>query len=287
MKHLKRFNEELDPQTYINAGRYLKQYGKTTKGNKLVDYGYEKGHGFYNAHIQFAGQSPVYTGKITNPTCKFYYGVPNWNGPQSNVNSVLTNCNLTEDELVSEWKHADSTLSFTLEFRFTPSEQLKLLTPSNDTTYQGVNSAINHWNGFHLFTICVDLSYWEDGLSGYNYNEEDEVEIKPGDPDYCDLTDLYQHTKSIDISLNRLMDKNIYGIFTDRQSALKFKRNLPSLINPHKEKIMDLLSIIGGGADEVEDIFESFDKIRINSLYQDENIKGSNLFNSWYKGRIT
>ena len=83
------------------------------------------------------------------------------------------------------------------------------------------------------------------------------------------------------------MDKNIYGIFTDRQSALKFKRNLPSLINPHKEKIMDLLSIIGGGGDEVEDIFESFNKIRINALYQDENIKGANLFNSWYKGRIT
>jgi hypothetical protein len=50
---------------------------------------------------------------------------------------------------------------------------------------------------------------------------------------------------------------------------------------------MDLLSIIGGGADEVEEIFESFNKIRINALYQDENIKGANLFNSWYKGRIT
>lgn len=135
--------------------------------------------------------------------------------------------------------------------------------------------------------MCVDLSYWQDGLSAYNYNEDDEVEIKPGDPDYRDLTDLYQDTKSININLNRLMDKNIYGIFADRQSTLKFKRNLPSLINPHKEKIMDLLSIIGGGADEVEEIFESFNKIRINALYQNENIKGANLFNSWYKGRIT
>jgi hypothetical protein len=82
------------------------------------------------------------------------------------------------------------------------------------------------------------------------------------------------------------MDKNIYGIFADSQSALKFKRNLPSLVNPHKEKIMDLLSIIGGGADEVEDIFESFNKIRVNSLYQDENLKGTNLFNSWYRARM-
>jgi hypothetical protein len=49
---------------------------------------------------------------------------------------------------------------------------------------------------------------------------------------------------------------------------------------------MDLLSIIGGGADEVEDIFESFNKIRVNSLYQDENLKGTNLFNSWYRARM-
>jgi hypothetical protein len=134
--------------------------------------------------------------------------------------------------------------------------------------------------------MCVNLSHWEDGLHGYNYDEDEEVEIKPGDPRYCDLTDLYQHTKSINIRSNRLMDKNIYGIFADRQSALKFKRNLPSLVNPHKEKIMDLLSIIGGGADEVEDIFESFNKIRVNSLYQDENLKGVNLFNSWYRARM-
>lgn len=49
---------------------------------------------------------------------------------------------------------------------------------------------------------------------------------------------------------------------------------------------MDLLSIIGD-SDEVEEIFESFNKIRVNALYQNENIKGDNLFNSWYKGRIT
>jgi hypothetical protein len=285
MKHLKHFNEELDPQTYISAGRSLKNYGKNTKGNKLVDYGYEKSHGFYNTHIQWAGQNPVYTGKITNPTCNFYYGLPKWNGPQSNVNSQLVNANLTEDELVRDWKYGLSTLSFTLEFRFTPSEELKSLIPANDSSLQALKGTIDHWRGFHLFTMYVKLSYWEDGLSGYNYDEDEEVEIKPGDPAYCDSTDLYQHTKCLDISLNRLMDKNIYGIFADRQSALKFKRNLPSLVNPHKEKIMDLLSIIGGGAEEVEEIFESFNKIRINALYQDENIKGANLFNSWYRSR--
>ena len=98
---------------------------------------------------------------------------------------------------------------------------------------------------------------------------------------------MYQNTKMVDIRLDRVMDKNGYGIFADRQSARKFILNLPSLLNPHKEKIMNLLMIIGGGGDEVEDIFDSFNKIRINAIYQDENIKGGNLHKNWYRGRLT
>jgi len=283
MKHLKHFNEEINPLTYIRAGRTLKHYGKTTKGNKLVDYGYEKGHGFYNAHIQYAGQTAVYTSKITNPTCKFYYGVPEWDGPQSNVNSKLINTDLTEEQLVSDWKNGNTDLSFTLEFRFTPSEELKSKVIDNET----ITKSIDHYYGFHLFTIIVNLSDWSDGLRYYNYIEDEDEYVEPGDKDYLDVTDMYQNTKMVDIRLDRIMDKNIYGIFADRQSARKFILNLPSLLNPHKEKIMDLLSIIGGGGDEVEDIFDSFNKIRINALYQDENIKGSNLYKNWYRGRLT
>jgi hypothetical protein len=45
---------------------------------------------------------------------------------------------------------------------------------------------------------------------------------------------------------------------------------------------MDLLSIIG--SDDIEDIMDSFSKIRINALYQDENVKdGSHdLYKKWY-----
>ena len=291
MKHLKHFNEEIDPLTYIRAGKVLKYYGKNKKGNKLVDYGYEKSHGFYNVHIQYAGQTPVYTGKMTNPTCKFYYGVPNWNGPQSNVNSTLINTNLTEEQLVGDWKNGNSELSFTLEFRFTPSEELKETVKDNEA----ITKSVEHYNGFHLFTMVVNLSDWSEGLRYYNYTDDLEDEktgewgkqFEPGDDGYMDLTDMYQNTKMVDIRLDRVMDKNGYGIFADRQSARKFILNLPSLLNPHKEKIMNLLMIIGGGGDEVEDIFDSFNKIRINAIYQDENIKGGNLHKNWYRGRLT
>jgi hypothetical protein len=282
---IKRFNEELDPQTYISAGRSLKNYyGKNTKGNTLIDYGYEKGHGFYNAHIQSIERTPVYTGKITNPTCNFYYGVPELD--YVNNVSKLIHSDLTEEQLVSDWKNGNSELSFTLEFRFTSSEELKSKVKDNES----IKRKFEFYTGFHLFTMYVRLSHWVDGLKYYNYDEDNEEYINPGDSNYMGITDMFQNTKDIDIGLqqvgNRLIDKEIYGIFADRQSALKFKRNLPSLINPHKEKIMDLLSIIGGGDDEVEDIFDSFNKIRINALYQDEILKSQNLLKIWYRPNI-
>jgi hypothetical protein len=279
MKHLKHFNEEINPLTYIRAGKSLKNYGKKGSGNKLIDYGYEKGHGFYNTHIQFVGQSPVYTGKITNPICNFYYGTPEWDGPQSNVNSKLIYID-SEEELVSEWKNGNKDLSFTLEFRFTPSEELKETVKDNEN----IKKSIDYYNGFHLFTMIVNLSDWSDGLRYYNYIEDEDEYVEPGDKNYLNLTDMYQNTKMISIRPERIMDKNIYGIFADRQSARKFVLNLPELVSKHKGKIMDLLSIIGGGSDEVEDVLDSFKQIRINSLYQNEDIKGSNLYKNWYKG---
>ena len=79
------------------------------------------------------------------------------------------------------------------------------------------------------------------------------------------------------------MDKYIYGIFDDRKSARKFIQNLPELVSKHKGKIMSILEILDGGSDELEDILDSFRQIRINSIYQNEDIKGSNLYKNWYK----
>lgn len=41
MKHLKKFNEELNPSTYINAGQKLIKRGQNTRGQKLYDHGME------------------------------------------------------------------------------------------------------------------------------------------------------------------------------------------------------------------------------------------------------
>jgi hypothetical protein len=286
MKHLKHFNEEINPLTYIRAGKSLKYDGKKKSGNKLIDYGYEQGHGFYTAHIQYGSQQAVYNGKITNPICNFYYGIPEWDGPQSNVNTKLTYVD-SEEELVMDWKNGNRELSFTLEFRFTPSEELKETVKDNES----IKDSIDNYKGFHLFTMVVNLSDWSEGLSYYNYAEDlqDEktgewgIQFKPGDDGYMDLTKMYHNSKMISIKLDRIMDKYIYGIFDDRKSARKFIQNLPELVSKHKGKIMSILEILDGGSDELEDILDSFRQIRINSLYQNEVIKGSNLYKNWYK----
>lgn len=42
MKHLKKFNEELNPSTYISAGKKLIDKGQETRGGKLIDWGMDK-----------------------------------------------------------------------------------------------------------------------------------------------------------------------------------------------------------------------------------------------------
>lgn len=42
MKHLKRYNEELNPETYKNAGRSLISKGHEKRGVNLLTYGHEK-----------------------------------------------------------------------------------------------------------------------------------------------------------------------------------------------------------------------------------------------------
>jgi len=266
MKHLKHFNEELKPQIYKNAGKWLKHYGKEKRGNSLIDYGHEKDHGFYNVHIQSIKDSRVVSGKVTNPICNFYYGMPYLDGPQNNVNSKLVDLNLTEEDLVNEWKKGSKTLSFTLEFKFLASEELK------SSVAGDIKNAIK-WDNFHLFSLNIELSNCLGGLDEFNYESDEDCD---------DVVDLYHKTKSINININRVMHKYIYGIFSDRKSAIKFKRNLISLITPHKKKIMDLLLIIGGGSEEIEEIFESFNKIRTNSLYQDKD-----NVTEWYNDSIT
>jgi hypothetical protein len=49
------------------------------------------------------------------------------------------------------------------------------------------------------------------------------------------------------------------------------------------EKVMDVLSIVGGDSADIERVKKSFNKIRVNSLYEDEKLTNtSGLSNRWF-----
>lgn len=274
MKYLKSFNEELKPESYIRAGRKLQDLGKISRGIKLTDYGTEKLHGHYNVHLGNLNSSTrIFTGEFTQLRCQFYYGTPHWNGPQTNVNSTLIKT-LDEEDLLRNWTEGRETLSFTLEFDMLP-------TATTVVNLKKADRADKASSRKPLFCMIVSLSYWQDGLREWNYLEDANEYVYPGDEQYMGVTDLYKNTREVRIELNPLMTKGDVGVFADRKSALKFKKKLPDLINPMRSQIMDILSTVGGSTDDLENILEKIYSISINYIYQDD-VNSNNNGKNWY-----
>lgn len=273
MKYIKLFKEELKPETYIRAGNRLKKYGKITRGASLTDYGTEKLYGNYNAHIGALNSTLIFTGEFTNLNCKFHYGTPMWNGPQTNVNSTLVKLN-DEEELLSNWMLGQRSLSFTLEFDMVPTAKTNIKISKYKEGLANVR--------IPLFSMVVEMSDWNDGIRNWNYSDDDgDGYIKPGDERYMDVSDMYKNSKYLQIILSTISSKNYCGIFADRNSGLKFKKALPDLIVPYKSKIMDILSTVGGDTNDLENILEHIYSISINRLYQDEITPSTNTKN-WF-----
>ena len=285
MKHLKRFDEELDPQKYIRVGNKLKNLGKTSRGSKLVDYGFEKAFGFYNVHLGHISNDnwSLYTAKLTNPECKFYYGTPYWHGHQNMAGSELIKTH-DEEDLLKNWTDGRENLSFTLEFTMQLSEEsrMDLIAKSK------INKDWHSTNRMPLFALNVVLSHWTDGLSEYNYLEDDYGKgryLEPGHEDYHDVSMMYKNNSEISLTLMPLFTKNYFGIFSDRRSGVKFKRELPRLVERHKSQIMDILSLVNGSADDLEEILSRIYNMSVNHLYQDDipkNVSVGSLKNIWF-----
>lgn len=272
MKYLKQFNEEINPDKYIRAGRHLRMLGKTQRGATLSDYGSKQKWGLYKVHLAdrsaFNPQGIVTT-NFTNPKCYFHFGDPNWTS-NNKINSIKS-----AEELISQWKEGTSSLCFSLEFRMEPTQQFYIDHPTYaaklaKTTGGSIIGA--YQSGFHLFSLRLSISDWVDGISEWNYNDHSEVQSRPGDPNWFDVFHMYENTKSFELNLINNWCMN-FGVFADRQSALKFKRLLPEIIDPHKEKIMEILSDLGSDSNDLEEILDMITNIGINRLFLTDDEK--------------
>ena len=260
MKHLKRFDEELNPSTYRKAGNKLINKFKEKRGGTLVDYGNEKEFGFYNMY--FANSNTI-IGRInedfifTKPQANFYFQSIYEDSFDGNGNLVLRNNNA--EDLVKSWKEGDE-LCFTISFSFFATEKTKQISE---------HSSLRSWKGVPMFSFRVYLSDYSDGIVEWNTNQ-DTGEVLIGTEDEQDTYEMFVNSFYTSIYLEKPASEYNFGIFKDRASAFKFKKALPKLIEPFEDQIHDIISAIGGDSEHFEKIMDIFNKISLNGLYDDD-----------------
>jgi len=256
MKYIKRFNEDLDPDKYIRAGNRLSNMpgGGKERASALIDYGLEKKYGFYKIH--WANTTGV-LGKnltFTNLRCESYFSRPD--------SSKTETFRYSAEDAVERWKVGQSPLCITFTFFLQATEETKIKVKTDEIR-----------SNIPIFSFEVWFSDWEESLQEYNWDHDNE---EPITDDAVDINGLYKWTKTTLIYMKRpekmysAKPYVYFGIFSDRTSALKFKRQLNSLLEPHKEKVMELLSCVNASADDIDRYEDKINKISINNLFSIE-----------------
>ena len=261
MKYLKKFNEDLDPDKYIRAGTQLRGMpGGGKRSAALIDYGLEKKYGLYKMHL--ANTSTILGKDLTfsNLRCESYFGRPD--------SSKTETFRYSAEDLVERWKGGQSPLCITFNFVFQPTEETK---DKMTTTINGVLQGNSELYQNPMFSFEVWFSEWEEGLDIYNWDYD---KGEPMTDDAVDINGLYKWSKTTLMYMKRpekMYNNNkpyvYFGIFSDRSSALKFKRQLNSLLEPHKEKVMELLSCVNAPVDDIERYEDRINKISLNNLF--------------------
>lgn len=244
MKWIKTF-EELKPETYRSAGRKLKNItGKRERGERLIDYGDEVEYGFYNISYGVVDDS-ISKRKFTKPSVSFdiikdSYGESDTEG------------------IIDYWSYGGRELVFYLTFSFVGEQDIYSLGGKSVPLFS--------------FAVLIADSVDEDDL------ENDDKSI----------FELYKENKRLNISIiNPILDFSdktyngiryykYNGIFSDRKSALKFKKELPNLINDEIHgKIQEIFSFLGAETDDVVNCINGILNPSINYLYNTNASKNS------------
>jgi hypothetical protein len=289
MKHLKRFNEELKPDTYRKAAYKLRDYNKDKKSKDLLDWADKQEFGYYNMCLANSSAIIAKNDTFTNPKLiGMYYGevkTGERNKPiygedilRSSDSEALAN------KLVNDWKEGRSELAITFEFGFQATSQTKskhkyLDNPSGETQRWYIGQSVP------MFSIELQLSNWYDGIEEWDSDAKWDAENSGEEFTPSSLYDFYKYSAEESLYLRRPNAETFYGIFTDRSSSAKFLTFLKSSIDDKiKEKIMDVLSIIGGESEDLERILNSFNRVRVHGLYDNEftNSSNGNLAQKWF-----
>lgn len=293
MKHLKRFNEELEPKTYRSAAYKLRGYNKDKKSKDLLDWADKQEFGYYNMCLANSSTIIAKNDTFTNPKLiGMYYGNVKTGERNKPVygDDILrhSDSEALANRLVNDWKEGRAELAVTFEFGFQATSQTK----AKHEYLDNPSKSLSRWQlgqSVPMFSIELHLSNWYDGIEEWDGDAEWESEQRGEEFTPSSLYDFYKYTAEESLYLKRPNAEIFYGIFTDRSSASKFLKFLQSSIDDKvKEKIMDVLSIIGGESEDLERILNSFNKVRVHGLYDNEFTGSSNgnLAQKWFSKQI-
>lgn len=289
MNHLKKFNEELKPDTYRSAAYKLRNYNKDKKSKDLLDWADKQEFGYYNMCLVNSSTIVAKNDTFTNPKLiGMYYGEVKSGERNKPIygDDILrhSDSEALANKLVNDWKEGRAELSITFEFGFQATSQTKskhayLDNPGRETARWSIGQNVP------MFSIELQLSSWNDGIEDWDSDSRWDAEHNGDEFTPTTLYDFYKYSAEESLYLKRPNAEIFYGIFTDRSSASKFLNFLKSSIDDKvKEKIMDVLSIIGGESEDLERILNSFNKVRVHGLYDNEFTSSSNgnLAQKWF-----
>jgi hypothetical protein len=299
MKYIRKFNEELKPSTYRDAANKFKHYNKDKKSKDLLDWADKKEFGYYN--MNFVNDQTIIAKEstFTNPKLiGIYYGRTTPNGVRDiNTNLLSVNDEKSEtlaNKLVNDWKDGINCLSISLEFGLQATNEVKdkhthLSNPSKETGRWNLGQSVP------MFSIELELSNFYEGLEEWDADSKWDAENSGEEFEPTSLNNFYHSSAEESITLTRPSDKYYYGLFSDRGSSFKFINFIKTSIDDDnnqsflklKDKIMDILSIVGGETEDLERILEKFSKIRVHGLYDNEVTSRNDLSKKWFNKIIT
>lgn len=290
MKHLEGFNEKLKADIYRIAAYRLKDYNKDKKSKDLLDWADKQEFGYYNMCFVNSSSVIIKNDTFTNPKLiGMYYGrvkTGERNRPIYGEDILRSkDSEMLANNLVNDWKEGLDELAIIFEFGFKATSQTRA---KHEYLANPGKEGRRWWIGENvpMFSIKLQLSTWGEGLESW---DEDARWVYEEIYKKSTVYDLYKWTSEEDICLNRPNNEFYYGIFTDRSSAFKFLKFLKSSIDDVvKEKIMDVLSIVGGDTKDLERILDSFNKVRVHGLYDNEFVASNNgsLAQKWFNKNI-
>jgi hypothetical protein len=236
MKWIKKF-EELSPEAYRTAGKQLIQKGHSTRGFKMIDHSIKIGSGIVN--MWFANES---VGLITKKekaddesSKRAASYIPR---TFSFIKSKITFSEACLEDIDEEYFLKSEHPSLNIEFYFSPTAE----------TFKDMKMEL--LDEVKLFTITFTLI----NTTG----------------DIAD-SEIHAHINNIN-DRKSSYSYSYYGIFSDRKSAIYFKKNILSKeIEKYEEKILDLFALTEIPTIEIVKKIIDLDKnIKINNLFRSE-----------------